>query len=126
MSAAVPAELLASIDSVNVWGPAESAIPDLVTVVQMFQPPVSGSAHAPVMLVPSTERWTVPPEPLASIDSFSTCCPADNTTSLFVTVCHVLHPPVSGSDTAPVTFAPSIERCTVPPDPSDATRKSSE
>src|SRR4051795_13307660 len=65
---------------------------------------------------------TVPPDPFASKINFRTCTPAGRVTPLFENVCQVVHAPVSGSATAPVTLVPSTVRCAVPPVPLEATR----
>src|SRR5438045_72328 len=68
---------------------------------------------------------TVPRPPFASATTVRTCVPAGRLTPLFVTVFQIVQPPVSGSASGPVTSAPSIATCTVPPVPLDATRKPS-
>src|SRR3954463_2981805 len=65
---------------------------------------------------------TVPPDPFASKINFSPCTPAGRVTPLFENVCQVVHAPVSGSATAPVTLVPSTVRCAAPPVPLEATR----
>src|SRR5215213_5366553 len=66
---------------------------------------------------------TVPLDPFASKINLRTCTPAGSVTPLFENVCQVVHPPVSGSATAPVTLVPSMVMCAVPPVPLEATRK---
>src|SRR5689334_22954652 len=63
MSAAVPAGPFVSITSFSVWVPAGSATPVLVTVFQVFQPPVSGSVIDPLTFAPSISMCADPPAP---------------------------------------------------------------
>src|SRR5215831_21303063 len=90
------------------------------------EPPQGLVAGAAAVTSIQLRSATVPPLPLASITTVSTCRPAGSETPVFVNVCQVFQPPVSGSAIAPVPLAPSTATCTVPPVPFEATRKPSE
>src|SRR5258706_13709051 len=71
-----PLELLASMTTLTPGGPADSAMPVLVTVVHVCQPPVFGTAMDPVLFTPSTSMWNEPPVPLHATRTSNAYVPA--------------------------------------------------